>query len=189
MSRFTSYSDEYLFILLKNSDEKAFETLYERYWQKLFVVAAKRLESASEAEEIVQDIFFNIWKLRFELNIEKSVAAYLSASVRFQVFNGLAKRKRLRSFSLTIADRYPSCDNAMVNNTRMAELIELLQQTVEKLPQQCKLVYRLSREQGYNRKEIAETLHLSEKTVANHLTRALGILRTVLHLSIILFMK
>lgn len=188
LNNYASYNDEQLFALLSNSDEQAFEELYERYWQKLFLVAAKRLDYQPEAEEVVQDIFFNIWKMRFELQIEKSPAAYLATAVKFQVYNRLSKRRRERRFSLTVL-REQQQENNTIDQLRFTELRKLLEQTVNNLPQQCKLVYQLSRDQGYKRKEIAQKLNISEKTVANHLTRALNMLRTILHLLVISLIK
>jgi RNA polymerase sigma-70 factor (family 1) len=185
LSAFSTHTDEQLFTLLRNESEAAFNEIYNRYWQKLFVVAAKRLDSQQEAEEVVQDIFYNIWKLRHEIDIKSSAQAYLATAVKFQVFNRIAKNRRTRLDSIT--ENIATENNNALHQLQLSDLQHLLNKMVNNLPEQCRIVYRLSREEGYTRREIAETLEISEKTVANHLTKALGTLRTALQLLILTF--
>lgn len=162
---------------LKDNDEAAFTEIYNRYWDKLFVIAAHRLNSQAEAEEAVQEVFYNIWKRRADIQITSSLPAYLATSVKYEVLNSLARKKRFQRYEQHTVHTTAEADESAGEQLHFAQLQQQLQQTIKALPEQCRLVYRLSREAGYSRKEIASTLDISEKTVANHLTRALKSLR------------
>lgn len=72
-SCYTQYTDTELLGLLRNDDNSAFDAIYQRYWEKLFAVANNRLQNRMEGEEVVQDVFFSIWRRRAELDIEHTL--------------------------------------------------------------------------------------------------------------------
>lgn len=162
---------------LRSGSRDAFTALYNRYWDKLFVIASHRLNSPQEAEEVVQEVFYNIWKHRAALHIHTSLPAYLATAVKYEVLNQLARKKRFQRYELHAVHNAPLADLSAGERLQFNDLQQQLQATIRSLPEQCRIVYRLSREQGYSRKEIATHLDISEKTVANHLTRALKVLR------------
>src|SRR5690606_1082345 len=87
-------TDKELVAKLRQGDEAALSEIYERYWDKLFVVAANRLGDQQEAEECVQDVLYKLWRLRETLFIENdNLSAYLAVGVRNQVFNRRLKNQ------------------------------------------------------------------------------------------------
>lgn len=96
MNAYLTYSDEYLLALLKNSDEGAFTEIYNRYWEKLLFMAGVRLRDLSVAEDLVQDIFLDIWNRRFDLEVEGRLEAYLAASIKYRIINVQVKLKKKR---------------------------------------------------------------------------------------------
>lgn len=109
----------------------------------------------------------------------QSIQAYLATAVKFSVFRELKKenrRKQLREHYLKELEQ-TSAGNEQVDAVFLQHYI---QGRVEQLPCQCRVVYKYSREQGLSVPQIAEIMQLSPKTVENHLTRALTVLRSLL---------
>lgn len=176
MSLYRTYTDEGLLSLLQNSDEAAFNEIYHRYWKLLFSVAANKLDCLADAEEIVQDVFADLWKRRDEITIERSLKSFLAAAVKFQVYTVMARNHRLRA---RLADFKPDQASAspVEEQYDLKALQEQLYHSAAGLPERCRLVYQLSREDGFSNKEIAAAMAISEKTVESQMTKALKHLR------------
>jgi len=170
----TNIDDEQLVHLLSAGDVEAFNEIYARYWKLLFYIAGKRLNNYSEAEEAVQNIFADLWARRSTLAITRSLKYYLAAAVQYQVMAAIAKKANIGG--LESATQNLSTAGAD-NRLNFQELEEQLQHLVRCLPQRCRLVYQMSREEGLSNKAIAERLGISEKTVENQLTKALARLK------------
>jgi len=172
-------SDMELIGLMKQHDQAAFTEIYQRYWKKLFTVAANKLQDLEEAREIVQNVFISLWNRREQLEINSSLQNYLAVSVKYRVINVLDK--------LTTKKTYlDSLDQANVDHSTQQwldfmELKKQLSELVKELPEKCRLVFTLSREEGNSHKEIAQKLDISEKTVEGHLTKAIKLLKSQLN--------
>lgn len=179
MELYTSHTDENLFLLLKKDDEKAFNELYERYWKKLLVRANLLLHSQEDAEEIVHDIFVNLWRKRATLQILHSFHTYVAAMLQYGCFKILAQR-RLPRIKETTDAVLETVDPSTQQWLEFDDLREELETAVSRLPGRCQLIFRLSREQDLSDKEIARKLHLSVHTVRTQMHRALRRLKTSL---------
>lgn len=162
-------------------DESAFTEIYHQYWKLLFSVAANKAGSLADAEEVVQDVFADLWRRRADIRIDHSLKSFLAAAVRNQVFSSMARRYREqlgRSEWGYMQDHpVPSAEQAL----QLKELHDHVSGLAASLPERCRLVYRLSREEGLPNKTIAVSLNISEKTVESQITKALRIIRTGLH--------
>lgn len=176
MSSCSDHTDSELATLLRGSNETAFRIIYERYWPKMYVVASKRLNSTTEAEEVVQDIFLNLWRKRETFILRVSFEHYLAVAVKFEVINRRAKRAREADFVRQLARKNIKNDSTW-RSFELEELQKQLEHTINSLPPRCKLVFKMSRESDYTNKKIAQELHVSEKAVEKHITHALKILR------------
>jgi RNA polymerase sigma-70 factor (ECF subfamily) len=153
--------------------ESAFTEVYNRYWDKLLFVAAIKLRDIAMAEEIVQDVFLDLWKRRKQISITGSLEAYLSVAVKYRIINAHAKIKREQDFLASRADATLHIEPWLDEK----ELQKNYQLLVSQLPEKCRITYRLSREEGLSLKEIAGKMAVSQKTVEANLTRSLKLLR------------
>ncbi|WP_439695957.1 RNA polymerase sigma factor [Mucilaginibacter sp. AW1-7] len=174
------YTDQQLLDLIRTDDRSAFTELYNRYWDKTYAVALHRLEDEHEAEEVVQEVFLSIWQRRATLQLTHTVATYLAVAVKYKVINHLAKqhRRQLQHDELTITS--PVVADSTADWLHEKELRQLLEKTVSQLPEKCRIVFLLSRDENKTYAEIAAELNISQKTVEAHMSKALRELRETL---------
>ena len=177
MPAISSYNEKELLLLLAKGDELAFTEIYNRYWNKLFSIASLKLNNPSEAEELVQDIFLDIWKRREELQITACINAYLATAVKYKIINILAKRNCHSFYSAQAEKINTNTDISTEQWLSFQELKGRLGKLVTALPEKCRLVFQLSRDAGLSQKAIASQLGIAEKTVESHLSKAIQSLR------------
>lgn len=168
--------DALILRVIEHDDYGAFQHLFKKMYSPLCQFCIKFVKSPEVAEELVSDVFYSIWKNRNRL-IVSSPKAYLFTSVRNKGFDHLRKVKKMVHCNLENATHLAA---EGVNSQEMLVLDELtsrLEQSVSKLPRQCKLIYELSRDHGLKYKEIAVILQVSVKTVETQMGRALKHLR------------
>ncbi|QNL50464.1 RNA polymerase sigma-70 factor [Olivibacter sp. SDN3] len=172
-------SDSELVDLLKKDDSEAFTAIYDRYWQKMLLVAKHKVDCLEDAEEIVQDIFVGLWQRRANLEIKTALNHYLAVAVKYAVIKWLDKQHSKQRY-LKQLGKQAYVDHSTQQQLSFNELKEQLAVWVNELPEKCRLVYRLSREEGLPQKKIATVLSLSEKTVEAHLGKATKFLKSKL---------
>jgi RNA polymerase sigma-70 factor (family 1) len=170
-------SDQELIDRIKVDDDDAFTQIYTRYWKALLSIAANKIKDLEEAEEIVQDIFVQLWKRRHELEITGELNNYLAVSVKYRVIKVLAKRQSQQKYLDYQSTRGLLLDNSTQEWLDFEELKVRLGELVARLPEKCRLVYQMSKESYCSQKQIAEVLNISEKTVEAHLSKATKSLR------------
>ena len=172
---------ELLKMLTLEDDTLAFSELYNRYWDKLFGAAYKRLKCVEASEEIVQDLFTDIWLRRRQLNIRSELPVYFFSAIKYRVINHIHKQSVKSSFETAGALIYTQSDNSTEERVIANDLRSRIEKNVQLLPDKCRQVYQLSRNHYQTNKAIAEHLQISEKTVENQITKALKKLRTSLN--------
>ncbi|WP_295715123.1 RNA polymerase sigma-70 factor [Mucilaginibacter sp.] len=176
MGNYLMHTDEDLVSLLKQDQVGAFETIYARYWDKLFDSAYKRLQNTAICEEIIQDLFVKLWEKRFVLNLTTGLKNYLYTAVKYKVIDHYRKELLQNTFA-SASKHNPDMDNATEDSIFLNDLKKHLEGIINTLPPKCRNVYELSRLQHKSNKEIAVILNISEKTVEWHLTKALQHIR------------
>lgn len=167
---------------LSHGDERAFKTLFMRYFMRVRRFIDSLLQDHSTAEDLAQDIFLKIWQNRSSMDSVTNLNAYMYNASRNAVYQYL--RHKL------VIDRYNDIhtglhtdisSGANVENDLFADdLIMLIKYTVDNMPPQRRSVYSLSRIEGHSNEDIADMLSISKRTVENHLTSALADIRKVL---------
>lgn len=167
-------SDKKLLVLMADSNELAFSSLFERHWEKLLDTAFKVTGDKEASQDIVQDVFAEVWNKREDLAID-NVEAYLHQSTRYAVFRHI-RRARLIVTDLSSVEA-PLHINTTEEQVSFDEISNRLEQSIEQLPEQRQRVFKLSRYEHLTNKEIASRLDISVRTVENHISKALETLR------------
>ncbi|WP_394750171.1 RNA polymerase sigma-70 factor [Spongiimicrobium salis] len=176
--------DNAIFIeLLHKGDDKAFEALYELYYNRLLHVAKGYVSNLEEAEEIVQDTFLKVWKKRKK--IDANINGYLYTTVRNSCLDFLRKNKsRVRLYDSFDQKEdwinYVSLKDDVASLLIEKELEAQIKIAIDLLPEKCRNVFIKSRVEGLKQRDISEELNISINTVENHISKALKHMR--LHL-------
>ena len=161
---------------LKQNDEKAFEDLFKSYYQRLCTFAHSILHDVDEAEEIVQNVFLNVWEKRAAMQINISVQSYLYSAVRNACFNKI-KHGKVRQLYAQEQEAIATTNVPASHITFENDLQKQIHEAIESLPEQCRIVFKLSRFEELKYAEIAEQLNISVKTVENQMGKALKVMR------------
>lgn len=159
-------------VIRQHDDHLAFAELYHRYWKKIFDLAVNSLQSPEMAEECVQDIFCSLWTRRSTLQLKYSLYTYLAAAVKYKTINMMDKihrKEQKRAYLIFATDLVSSAETPLLEK----EFLDSLNKAINQLSEKCRIVFKMSREEGKKHKQIAKELNISEKTVNNHLTKAL----------------
>lgn len=176
MSLSPSIKEDFLLIeQIRENNTTAFNSLFNKYWQLAFGAAYKRLQNKEDAQDIVQEIFLQIWNNRDKLNIE-NFPAYLHVSVRNRVIKLAAKRKYDSPFSTHLIEliRNPA---AVDDQLLYKEFFKAYEAFIATLPPQRQTIFKLRHQQELNTKEISQKLGISRKSVQNQLGKANDALR------------
>jgi len=166
-----------IFKQIKDGDIQAFETLFRSYYEPLCRYACRFVESMDTAEEIVQDLFYALWKERQNLNIFTSVNGYLYRSVKNKSLQQLEKEIVRDAYRTAVAENTTIETVTPQEELEYKELEQLMQDTLLRLPERRQNIFRMNRMEGKKYNEIAQELHISVKTVEAEMSKTLKILR------------
>ena len=161
--------------IVEENDQKAFSVFFDHYYPRLFSFCLQFVKLPSGAEEVVSDVIFNLLKDKKRLKKIEKINAYLYKSVKNKSLSWLRdQKKNLKFESIEQAEDYiiDESDNIVMLPVDQ-EVYKLLDSAVSKLPAQRQMVYRLVREDGLLKEEVAELLALSIRTIEKHLELAI----------------
>lgn len=173
--------DDFLVQRLTQSDELAFEAIYERYWLKLYNFAYQQTGSKDDAEHLVHDVFVSLWKRRSLLQV-KNLSVYLIASVKHLTTNLIKSQITMRKYREYLLFREIEQNEPIENILYFDDLAAAIEEALKKLPEKTAEIFRLSRFGHQTNQEIAAQLQLSEKAVEYHITKSLQFLKNHLKL-------
>lgn len=163
--------DDFLIECIKNDNQKALESLYKKYFYPLCRFAKSFVNDPLICEEVVSDVFFNIWKGRKKLHLQKNLKPYLFTATRNQALKTL-KKEKAAFFEAQIEDN--NCSEITADEPiEYQETLKTLEAIIEGLPPQRKLIFKMNRMEGLNYSEIAKILQISIYTVQNQMVAAM----------------
>ncbi|WP_421918405.1 RNA polymerase sigma-70 factor [Marinifilum sp.] len=168
---------------LAKGSSKAFQLIFDRYYSELIHIAEYYMKDAKQVEDVIQDVFLQLWEKRSKLKIHTTLRAYLVRSVQNKCIDKL-RRNTLsdkyqddQKFKLREAILMQSYADNSLGVLYEKELKEKLVDALEKLPEKCLMTFQLSRDEGMKNADIAKEMGISEKAVERNMTRSLKILR------------
>ena len=163
--------------------EHIFQCLFRQYYSGLLFYAT-RIVGEDDAEDVVQDVFFDLWKRQEKIQVGEAIQAFLYRSVYTKSLNILKHREVADNYTETEVEFYKKRldyyqpDNAdVIRRIESLELRKEIDHAIDGLPEKCREVFKLSYLHDMKNKDIADVLGLSLRTVEAHMYKALKILR------------
>ncbi|WP_161964015.1 RNA polymerase sigma factor [Chitinophaga flava] len=162
------------------NDKAAFDELYRRYWEQLYIAAYARLQQDADAKDCLQEVFVSLWNKRRELQIQGPLGPYLHVALKYRILNHLRSnhnyQKHLDLFAAVPPAVFSRADDRLV----LAEIQQIIQQTINAMPEKMREIYILSRQEQLSVREMADQLGVSQQTVKNQVSTALKRLKDAL---------
>jgi RNA polymerase sigma-70 factor (ECF subfamily) len=165
---------------IRRGDKQEFEKLFRSSYVSLVHYARVLLKDHDMAEEIVQDLFFRLWQGRENLKIESSLNGYLFRSVHNRSLHYIEHLKVVSRHAGEIAAESPASSDSVTEDIYYSELQEKVTRVLDRLPERCRAIFRMSRFEGLKYNEIADKLSVSLKTVEADMGKALREFRKAL---------
>lgn len=168
---------------IREGDEHAFKKLFLRYYDPLCNFSWRFTRSKAISEDIVQDVFSDMWNLRQSLDPQQSISVYLYQAVKNKALDHIDHQKVVRRYQSKAAHAGQNFTyiQRTIQPRENAEFIKAVRQAIDDLPGRAQQVYTLHREDGLTYREIAEVMDISQKTVESQMSRALDLLRSRLN--------
>jgi len=173
----SGYEIKTLIKQIAEDDEAAFRTIFDHYKAPFYSAAFKMTRSGSLAEEIVQEVFVKIWVKRKIIATAKRPADYIFTILHnciYAQFRKLALEDKLKT---TLAQDSEESEDSIQLLLLEKENKAILENVINQMPARQRLIYKLAKQEGWSREEIAKGLNISPNTVRNHLSAAIEFLR------------
>ncbi|MFC0514640.1 RNA polymerase sigma-70 factor [Mucilaginibacter angelicae] len=188
MANYKIHNDNLLFELLQDSDHLAYNEIFRRYFQLIFVHAYKKVRDEQLAKDVVQEVFAGLWFKRESMQIGSNLAGYLFTAVRNRIFDLFAHERVKGKYVESLGDFMDNCRGVPADyQVREREMAAYIEKQVAALPPKMRRIFELSRKDFLSHREIAEELGTSQANVSKQLSNALRILRAKLGMFISFF--
>ncbi|MGC8823885.1 MAG: RNA polymerase sigma-70 factor [Bacteroidales bacterium] len=165
---------------IKDDDEHAFAIIFSKYYSDLIFFANHYVHSIDSAEEIIQDIFVQLWDNRKILDVHTSLKSYLLKITQNKCFDYLRHKQVKDRYTQLVLQKSTLFENDTENYILFSELNEKLNEALAQLDPEIAQVFRLHRFEGFSYDEISKKLNISTRTVEYFLSKALSNLRKIL---------
>jgi len=161
----------------KWNTEAGFEALFKELYAPLHRYASGLIADEQQAEELVQDVFLKLWQQKDQIQIASNVQAYLYRAVHNNAMNLLNHEKVKAKYQTYMKTRTAQYADSPSKALDVKELKEQIFRAMDKIPEKCRAIFFLSRQESLSYRDIAGQLGISIKTVENQMSKALKILR------------
>lgn len=171
------HTEEILIAELKQGSSMAFEKIFRLYSNRLFRFARMYFHTDEDAEEIIQDVFFKLWKHKENIRSRDSLKSYLFQIAYHAIKETFIKKNREDKYKQEIALSYLKEEYPNIDQIDYCQVMHRVDQLIDSLPEQRRRIFILNKKEGLSISEIAKQLDIAEKTVKNHLTLAIHQIR------------
>lgn len=171
--------DTDLFTRIQADDRYAFSELVNRYSEILFRFIQRRVSCSEDSEDILQEVFVSLWNQRHKITIEISLYPYLFKAAKYKIIDWTInqQKKVIHSENLLVSFQEELISHTAEDELLAKELAILIDTEIDKMPTTMKSAFSLSRKESMSIKDIASELAISEQTVKNNISLALGWLK------------
>ncbi len=172
--------EEIIVSRLINKDKRAFELVFNQYFNIMVLYANRFMDTREEAEEITQEVFVKFWEKCDTLSPDSSVKSYLYRSVHNSCLNAIKHEKVKDGYKQHVINFLESSYQESIEESDPDAIRQRIHDEIDKLPPRCSEIFKLSRFDGLKYQEIADHLEISVKTVEVQMGKALKVLRETL---------
>ena len=165
-------------------DKLSFERIYRQHWSSLYSYAFNVLREKELCEDIVQEVFIDLWRRRQDVQIS-DLRSYLRQSVKYQIFNHFRESRYKKQLLMELDLVHTEC--GIDESFEAQELEAQIKDAISQLPKRRRIVFDMRRHEGLSNKEISEKLDISLQTVKNQISESLRSIRKSLNNSYLLF--
>lgn len=168
--------------LLEKGENIAFETLFRLYYTKLIHISKGYSIEHEDAEGIVQNVFLKLWEKKHELKKISNINSYLYKMTKNKCLDHIKHEKVKLSYSKNDFNKKSNIEYQFIKDETASLLLEnelqkKIKESINLLPEKCKQVFIKSRVEGLKHKEISKIMDISKRTVDNHISNALKLMR------------
>lgn len=179
MKKFDKQSYTDLLAQIAGGNQAAFSKLYDMFYPALIQHVVSKINDETIAQDILHDLFMSLWKSRERIVEIESLPAYLYASCRYLIISHLKKAAVENRHEEIESLEIDSREEPLEDRLYYRYLLDKVNQEIDNLPEKCRAIFKMSREQYMSNKEIAEYLEISESTVENQIRKALQRIKVV----------
>lgn len=169
--------------MLENDLKKTYVSLFEKHYSNLMFYASRFVDE-DEAEDIIQDVFFELWNRRENVEFGENIKSFLYRSVYTKALNVIKHKTIVENYNAeeiqlqNIRMEFYQPDNVeVIQRIENIELRREIYSAINSLPDKCREIFKLSYIYNHTNKEIADALGISIRTVEAHMYKALKFLR------------
>lgn len=177
--------EDYLLVKqLSNGNERAFEKLYQKYRNDIYAFSFSLLKSELNAEEILQDVYLNVWQNKHKLNPNLSFKSFIFTCAKNACLNFLKRAVYEQTMKDAIFYKINTTSSTNILDRIINDEYEILRKkAIKKLPPKRKIIFKMSREEGKSYEDISKELNISISTVKNQMSKALEFIKNFLQVN------
>ncbi len=168
--------DSLLLDITLRENRQAFRQLFECCYAPLCLYAKRFIDDFDTREDIVQEVFFQLWEKRKSIDFTSSARSYLITCVKNHCLNHLKRQAYQTALEQKVIEQVPAYANKTEEIYSLTELTAMLQAALEKLPMEYRIAFEMNRLEGHSLEEVASALHVSTRTVERYRDKATQLL-------------
>jgi RNA polymerase sigma-70 factor (family 1) len=172
------YNDNNLIEGLIDDNKVAIDLLYKKYHKRIYAFAYSYLKTSDDSLDVVHEVFIKLWEGRRGIRPDTNLDAFVFTVARNTILSMFRKKASEEKYLHYLSSVFVQEDFNTQDFLDYTFLNETINRLIESLPPKRKQIFICSRKDGFSNKEIAKKMNISEKTVEDHITKALAFLRS-----------